>query len=1274
MIRYIVHLADLHIRANAHGQLAEAFDSLQGKLATLPADQTVVVVCGDIIDTITNVLNAPTIDLVRKLFNVLNHAALRTIVILGNHDAANGCLMAFFPLWSNVTLLLKDSVVVENLRFYVLPCAATSCRPDTDISMPKPQNDLTAVGLYHGPCHPLSSPCLLADPGYELILLGDQHQCLFGSSPSLGSAPDRLGISNPGPHFWHGTGWAYAGSMVQRSRNEAWDDHGMLVWDMCTRSVTFHPVTCGVVYLTIKHLSDDGLRAFDEKGEKWIDWNLLHEFIRAGMCKLSVRDNVNIQALKRQLPSGMRSEIVVTPSSTTQVQTWNFETVDTERFTANDGPGPWKAHLRTTMTDEAHGGLMERYIDDPRQLATGYTNDEKLTRAVDAVLEDSLSHGNTVTIMSVSSRNILGLKNTHVVLAGDGRRLTLLEGPNGSGKSSIIDSIFLCLYGRLPANRHGVDGAIATGLYLRHDSASGSVMVELCFESCGVEESVVVTRTYTRKPRSVECKVSIYSGQHTQTVDWLKARLPPLEDALATSLMNQANDGSLFHLGQARDTGKSTTTNHVRDLFTRLCCLPQLTRYIDLLRHAKKLREDECKRLRQELVDWQGPLTECSEPDTKRAAALTLQLGVARERKRHIDRLCPRVEASAPSMSDDIPTYASFLEHWGQSWMELSGMCNNLLIEVRAHLGHRPARMSETSYEAVGITELQDDAQRVRDMLDSLLKHRVVSQKAGAHGGAGTLASFEAACMEAESELAHLLGKHDAQTTEELLARQAAIPASPEWDPNQCHAVLEKLTRSAAPDEALLLATREALAGADAQISDISTKINATWLQTHAANSRWLWTEQQVARALKGMRQHGDNAAAVDQLLKEQLHIIDRRGDVSCMDRWAPRIGVNAEKCGACRSLLDDWQDELSKLTLYAATTAADVTELRDVTRFFENRSLYVLLAELYTQMSAAGEQRDLLCTRLDKLQDSRVVHAELLQDKQRADLYMCIHDRRSRSKEVLVDAPRAQHLSTVLRTHRILITEYRVAVHLEGLAAGFEGRFTATVNRSAWAHAAVSQRLEVEITELEAESYTLAQAVQNQTHRALVLAKTGRLKELEPERDAIQMMLFGLEVYRSNLMESSVQNKLTRIVTRFLSPLGLGLVGVKDQHKRFKWLVTKDGSTYEHHLASGFEKGIIDFMSRVAMCLVSSSASRFTQLFIDEGLLAADVTNRAKLGDLINQISHDFCGIIMVSHMTDITDTLCEATSNVVRVAVSPTLVHRGSAAKKRKQTGDVC
>jgi DNA repair exonuclease SbcCD ATPase subunit len=140
----------------------------------------------------------------------------------------------------------------------------------------------------------------------------------------------------------------------------------------------------------------------------------------------------------------------------------------------------------------------------------------------------------------------------------------------------------------------------------------------------------------------------------------------------------------------------------------------------------------------------------------------------------------------------------------------------------------------------------------------------------------------------------------------------------------------------------------------------------------------------------------------------------------------------------------------------------------------------------------------------------------------------------------------------------------------------------------------------------------------------------------------------------------------LTGIVTRFLRPLGLGLVGVKDQHKRFKWLVTKDGSTYEHHLASGFEKGIIDFMARVAMCLVSSSASRFTQLFIDEGLLAADVTNRSKLGELISQISQDFCGIIMVSHMPEMTE-MTEGSINVVRVPVSPTVHHRGNMGKRK-------
>ena len=1270
MIRYIVHLADLHIRANAHGQLSCAMDSLQASLAALPVLQTVVVVCGDVIDTLSKTLNATTIDLVRKLFNILNHAALRTIVILGNHDAANGCLKSFFPLWSNITLLLEDSVVVENVRFYVLPCSNTSNRPDTDISMPKPQQDLIAVGLYHGPCHPSSTPRLHVDPGYQLILLGDQHTCIFSS---LGSAPQRLGVANPGPHGWHGTGWAYAGSMVQRSRNEAWDDHGMLVWDLNNRSVTFHPLTCGIVHLTVKHLSDDGQRAFDEKGEKWVDWGQLHRFIQLGTCRLSVRENVDLQALTQQVPNGMRFEIAVTPGPKTGdpqgSTTWDFQTGDAERFTANDGPGPWKAHLCTTITNELHRSLMERFIDDPRRLATGYGDDEKLTRFVDAVLDDSSTQGDVlITVISVGTQGILGLQKTHVVLAGDGRRLTLLEGPNGSGKSSIIDSIFLALYGRLPANRHGIDGVIATGSYLRQDAASGSVQVELLLESSGgTKDRVFVTRTYTRRARSVESKVSINHGTQTVSVDWLKRRLPPFEDVLATSLMNQANDGSLFHLGQARDTGKNTTTtNLVRDLFTRLCCLPQLTRYIDLLRCAKKLRDDECKKLRQELADWQGPLPECKEPDAKRAAAVTARLGVAREQKRHMDRLCPRVVASAMPAPDDTPE--TFFARWGDAWMELSSRCNNLLIEVRAHLGHGLAHSSHTSYEAVSIPELQQDAQSVQEILGDLLRHRSASQKAGAHaaGAHATLVSLEETNTAAETELTYLLSKHHLLTVEQLLAEARTLPAAPEWDQKRCHAVLEEVSPNEAPaGDSTLADARAALARADTNVSEIETQINATWLQTSAADSHWLWTQQQVTRAFEAMQQHGDNAAVADRLLTDVLHRMDRQGDISCMDRWTPHVGLNAEQCGACKSLLHNWNSELSALTR-VDTPVDDITELRNVLRFFQDRPHYSSLLELYSGFNSAVQQRNALQQRLDALRDTRVAHAELLQDKQRAEAYMSIHQQRFLSKEVLADAPRAQKLSTSLRMYQLLIEEYRVAALLGGVTARFEGRLVASMKCAAQMHSAVSEKLEGEIRCLETEGHRLAQAVLDNRHRALVLSKTNRLQAIEPECDTLQMMLAGLEVYRSNLMEQQVQTKLTGIVTRFLRPLGLGLVGVKDQHKRFKWLVTKDGSTYEHHLASGFEKGIIDFMARVAMCLVSSSASRFTQLFIDEGLLAADVTNRSKLGELISQISQDFCGIIMVSHMPEMTE-MTEGSISVVRVPVSPTVHHRGNMGKRK-------
>ena len=222
-LRYIIHIADLHIRRNErieeYQQVFNNFLSMIRDKYKQLKNKSIVVVCGDIFHYKTT-QRAEGIKLWNKFLYELNQL-LPSIVIMGNHDVdltSNNIdwLEPFAGIYENNYYLNKSGLYqFNNVVFGV------SSLIDNDITcITEKLPGKTYVQLYHGALNgcqvfngnALETPYNITDFGdFDYLMMGDIHKFQYMDKKE---------------HV------CYCGSMIQQNRGESIFNHGCVVWDL----------------------------------------------------------------------------------------------------------------------------------------------------------------------------------------------------------------------------------------------------------------------------------------------------------------------------------------------------------------------------------------------------------------------------------------------------------------------------------------------------------------------------------------------------------------------------------------------------------------------------------------------------------------------------------------------------------------------------------------------------------------------------------------------------------------------------------------------------------------------------------------------------------------------------------------------------------------------------------------------------------------------------------------------------------------------------------
>jgi DNA repair exonuclease SbcCD ATPase subunit len=427
-IKYIYHLADLHIRnLKRHKEYRVVLNQFLSDVDKNGLEDAVIFLGGDIAHAKTEM--SP--ELVREITWFFTECAdrLPTYVITGNHDCNlnnKDRLDVLTPICDNLSLpnlyYLRDTGVydvAEGVTFTVYSIL------DHKENWPKGKDvdGDKKICLFHGPVNAartdigyvVESESFTADlfDGFDIVLMGDIHRR---------QVVQHRDKKNGKPVV------VYCGSTVQQNHGEYLENHGYLLWDIEKETFTEHNIHNDYGYLTIDVISG--------KIPQWV-----------------------FDEIDTKLPKYPRLRVRFTETEATDVKLISAELQKLFKVTEiTISRQDTLASLKTKNRNAKNLAGNVREVDVQNQLIKEYL--ERQFVLDDKTLEKVIEINKTVNskIVHDDIENVLWIPKTfefsNMFSYGEDNKIDFtkakgilgLFAPNTSGKSSVWDALSFCIF------------------------------------------------------------------------------------------------------------------------------------------------------------------------------------------------------------------------------------------------------------------------------------------------------------------------------------------------------------------------------------------------------------------------------------------------------------------------------------------------------------------------------------------------------------------------------------------------------------------------------------------------------------------------------------------------------------------------------------------------------------------------------------------------------------------------------------------------------------
>ena len=409
----IFHIADVHVRnVKRHTEYEQVFKRLYKYIKKHKTTNSVIYVAGDIVHAKTD-MSPELVHCVSDFFSNLA-AFAPTLIITGNHDCNlnnSHRLDAISPIVkalndSNIHYLKDNGIYyISGIHFNVM---SVFDKPANYIKA----SDFTGeykIALHHGAVNSaqtdmgmtLSNTHVTTElfNGHDLVLLGDIHKPQFLNKEKT---------------------IAYAGSLIQQNFGEGLD-HGIMVWDLATKSCEFVEIE-----------NDYGYYTFNVDNGKILNPAVVMP--KKPRIRIKVKDTDS--ATLKTLVSEIRQQYKVQEVTIQKVNPLASVTAGKKISFGNVRDVEWQNTIMTDyLTDEF--ALDDKMLDCVRHI----------NRTVFSKLTDSELTRNVVWIpkyFEFSNMFSYGDDN-HIDFASLNGSYGLFA-PNASGKSTLFDALAFCCF------------------------------------------------------------------------------------------------------------------------------------------------------------------------------------------------------------------------------------------------------------------------------------------------------------------------------------------------------------------------------------------------------------------------------------------------------------------------------------------------------------------------------------------------------------------------------------------------------------------------------------------------------------------------------------------------------------------------------------------------------------------------------------------------------------------------------------------------------------
>ena len=521
-IKKIYHIADVHIRnLQRHKEYREVFENLYEYIKTTKTDDSVIVLCGDIVHAKTD-MTPEVIEMTQTFLKNLSDM-LPTILIPGNHDANlnnPSRLDALSPIvnalnHSNLHYMKDDGV----WKMGGISFSHSSVFGESKEIIPSEEvHGDYKIALYHAPVDKvkteygfqLENKNVKVDSfdGYDLVLLGDIH------------VPNQS-LNDEGTI-------KYCGSTIMQNHAEAkYPEHGILVWDVDTKESEFVPIHNDYGYVTI-----------DVEDGKVIGTPTIPNKPR---MRVRVKDTSQSQLKK------IISEI----KTGRKVQELTIQKVlsDTKNSDGNSDITLQNVRDIGFQNQMLESFLSDKYIIGNEQMEVIRTINQDINNKLGSVkgMKNIIWKPKTFefsNMFSYGTNNIVDfsqMKGAYGIFA-----------PNASGKSSLWDALSFCLFDRCSRTTKALD-------VLNYSKSKFDCKFN--FEINGVDYFIERVGKKSPKRGTVKVDVNFYcivdgvehslnGEERRDTNSIIRQYVGSYDDFILTAMSNQSNSGGFIEKSQ----------------------------------------------------------------------------------------------------------------------------------------------------------------------------------------------------------------------------------------------------------------------------------------------------------------------------------------------------------------------------------------------------------------------------------------------------------------------------------------------------------------------------------------------------------------------------------------------------------------------------------------------------------------------------------------------------------------------------------------------------